>query len=463
MLELLRFGNLISGVHLYMNMVLTVVLESCWRFSRDIKGSAAPIFLLVFTVILGTSAFLLDVSRVLAVQSKLNSASELAVVAMAKNLHFLNDQQLNDFGLGILSANLKSGNSFSGSYRTVQDLTIKVETNENSGEVTIEAQTKVTTYFLKIFHFFDDVTVSATLSVRQVMPEAEIVLALDSSAEMEISGRLEDVKSWTSELVQAFVKHSKIIDGIQFSLVPFGGSYVNVAPHKDWVDEGTWPDDVPPNVPGTKSWAGELEQERWCVGRRSGIAGETDLTPEQSKFPLVIGISSVVDVNTGLPHYSVTTAEDCPLQPILPLTDSSVVVSRGISKIIGTGEVMVGQGMVWAERVLSPNWLSSWQQGGRHPVAYNDPEVEKIVLLFVGSQSGSSEDQTQLMSAVCTRLKSEGVKIYVIDYQSSSNLTSPLTLCATSSGYYFNVTSSTELREVIWQIARFLTIVKTGS
>ncbi len=446
-----------------MCQILTRSSKKSRLFFSDIRGSATPVLVFAITVTIGFAALLLDVSRVFALQSKLHTATEMAALTVAKNLHFIDDHELSRLGQEILSANLASGSVLIANDETAQDLALMTNVSVSSGNVTVSAQATAKTYLLRIFNFLNDMTVSSAVSVRSVMPEAELVLVLDSSVMMESSGKLSDVKISAFDFINALEMHEKEKEGIQFAIVPFGGAYINVAPHKDWIEAEDWPVNVPPSVPGTKSWAGPLEQERWCVGVRDGLAGETDIPPDLSKFPLVLDISSSLNSTTGLPHYSVTTTSECRAVSIRHLAGSSADLLQDLVALSGVGGGGLERGMIWAERVLSPDWRSAWQAGGQHPVDYTDPEFDKIVLLVSGSGNGSFEGQNELLSTVCSRLKTKGVKIYVVEYQSPADLADPLRLCATSDGYYFSVTSGVHLREVFTLIGTFLTVIKTNS
>lgn len=443
------------------NIIPGVQIFNCQarRLHRAEAGAAALIFSLAMFIVIGGMAFTIDVSRIYAVKARLSIAVEMAATAAATNLHFLPEDDLGGLAAETVNATFRQMNLLAYVGSSPAPPTVSIITDILTGRVTVTAEAAVSTTLMRTVSFFDDVTVSKSITAEQTMPEAELALVLDASASMESFGKLEDVKSASRDFIARLGSEARRDIGATLALAPVGNGLVNIAPHKDWVATGSWPVNIPPRVPGVAAWTGELADQRWCVDSRAGAAGVDDTPPDQVKFPLVLGLSSVLDPLLGLPLFTVTTTDDCRNDRILPLNPSFADIDAEISSLSGVGETALGRGMLWAERLLSPRWQALWDGNAASPVAYYDPAVEKIAILVAGT-GNSDEAEDLLFSDVCTRLKTNGVTLYVIDYLAPTSFAPGLQECATSAGHYFDVSSATELSEAFISIAKFISVVR---
>ncbi|MCF8468786.1 MAG: hypothetical protein K9G33_15405 [Sneathiella sp.] len=435
------------------------MVRSLQRFRSAEEGAAVLIFALGLFIVIGGMAFAIDVSRIYAVKSRLSVATEAAAVAAATNLHFLDGDALGQLATQTLNANFGQMNLLAFKGDTVAQPVVTVTPDVSNGEVTVSAEGQVTTTLLRMLNFFDDVTVTEAVTARQQMPETELALVLDASAASKASGRLEPIKAAAQTFIAALELEVRQASGVKWALVPFGNSLVNVAPHQDWVEAASWPVNLPPDVPGTTSWTGDLAEDRWCVGARSGAAGSSDAPPASDLFPLVLEISSENDPVTGLPHFTNVTTPDCRNERIQPLTSSTVEISTEVAALTGVGDTASGRAMLWAERVLSPLWQGVWDGDAGSPVAYNDPTLGKTAVLVVASDNAEAGEDT-ILGDTCARMTSNGITLYAIDYLTSSATADIVKACASSAGHYFRVTSDTELIDAFFSIAKFLTVVQ---
>lgn len=430
------------------------------NLGRDTEGAAALIFTLAVLIVLGVAAFSVDAARFFAVKSRLSIATEMAAVAAAKNLNFLSESELNTLASETVAATFRQMKLLSFSGAVAASPTVSLAINTTTGNVTVTVDALVPTTMLSFVGFLDDVSLRETVTTRQVMPDAELVMILDSSAEMGTLGKLADLTATAQNFMTLFGSFAFENSGLQFGLVPVGNTLANVAPHSDWVVDGAWPINIPPNVPGTTAWGGDLAEQRWCVDVRTGAAGVTDLTPGTEKFPLILEVSSELDPVTGIPHFSVTTTADCRPDRIMPISNSSAGISAALATLSGHGTTSLGRGMAWGERILSPLWQSLWEIGSTSPVAYNDPITGKIIVLTVGTGNADPGVENILLGDVCSRLKSNGVTIYVVDYLAPTATSTLLSACATTVGHYFRVETASELSDAFFTIAKFITVVR---
>ncbi|USG63045.1 Tad domain-containing protein [Sneathiella marina] len=419
-------------------------------------GAISVIFGLSLAILIGTMALMIDVARVFTVKSHLVNFSESTALAVARNLNFLADGEIDDFATDIASSMARNTSVFTfggGPFATTTTVVTA------SGKASVTIKTAVPTTLLRFFSLSDDINVSQTVTAYQYAPDAEIAIVLESSQEMQQSGKMNTARAAVKEFIGIFAGHSKLKSGATFGFIPFGSKLMNVAPHTEWLEAGSWPTEIPPNVPGTTGWNGDLADDRWCILRRSGVAGQSDLTPAQSPFQLELDIQKQEE-GGGIPHYANITSSDCRHEPIFPIADNTNILIQSVSSLSGNGGVYAGWAMVWAERLLSPLWQSFWQTRTGTPASYENEAIQKVVILIVGSSNTEPGTEDILFQNVCDRLKSKGVTIYVVDYLAPESISGLLTGCATTTGHYFRADNDKNVSEALYAIAKFLTVVR---
>lgn len=422
------------------------------------EGAALLIFALAIFIVIGGVAFAIDVSRFFAAKSRLGIASEMAVLAAAQNFRFLSTAELSQLATEMLQANFHGAHLLTFSDEILAPPSVNLLTDAETGEVTLRASAIIPTMLLRALNFLDPVTVASEITVVQQKPEAEITLVIEASEIFETAGRLAEVRAAAQGLITALEAETTQEEGIKWSLVPFGNNIVNVAPHKGWVAAGMWPLNIPPLVPGTTEWVGDLAEDRWCIAPRLGSTGEDDTPPATTDFPLVLTLGAEIDAETGLPHFTNVTTADCREGRIVGLTDS-LMLSTALASVRGNGGTAYGRAMLWAERTVSPLWQGVWNGDAARPVAYDDEAVEKVTILVVGSDAEDVAEDARL-SSTCTRMKQNDIALYVIDYLAPTGTSTRLEACASTTGHYFRVTDEPSLRSAFFAIAKFMTVIR---
>lgn len=428
------------------------------RFIQSEDGAALLIFTLTLFIVLGGIAFAIDASRFFAAKSRLALATEMAAVAAAKNLRFLDSPAMEQLAVDMVRANFEGASLLSYQSDPAVQPTVSVTPDLETGEVTVESSATVPTTLLRALNFMEDVTVSARITARQERPEAELALVLEVSDAIESSGRLSEIRTAASAFISALEAEVPQGEGVKWGFVPFGNVLVNVAPYSDWVESGSWPLSLPPLIPGTTEWTGPLAEDRWCVSPRSGPAGENDTPPGLVRFPLILSLSSMPIPPLGLPHFTNVTTADCREERILPLGDGTTLLGA-LSSLSGNGDAAYGRGMLWAERLLSPQWQGVWTGDSTIPAAYEDAIIEKVALLLASSTASEISENTRLADT-CTRMKGNGIQLYTVDYLAPAATSILLQGCASTAGHYFRVTDAASLNQAFQSIARFLTVVR---
>lgn len=225
---------------------------------------------------------------------------------------------------------------------------------------------------------------------------------------------------------------------------------------------------------GTDGISGILDQIRNRLTNALRLEAWSGLTRDTTKYTasrLRSGIGTSLGPNQG-----------CALQPVVRLTNDFPAVIRSIESMQAGGTTNVPMGMVWGWHTLSPN--APFADG----VPYSDTRVRKIVILltdgdnvnnttnnpdnsvytgvgFIWQQRlGSDMDVAssaqrrgdrldERFSELCTNMRNQGVTIYTIGVQVSSQSQRLLSRCATSDDQFFNVSNSAGISAAFAQIA----------
>lgn len=425
------------------------------RFARDDAGAAFLIFALGIFLTLGAIALAFDLSRFFLAKTRLSFAIEIAAVAAAKSLPFADDAALATFAREMTRVNFASTDWLG--FESDAAPVVTLATNRGEGTVTVAGQAAIPTLLLGALQF-PEVTIGASVSARAEQPALELALVIEASAALAANGRLEKITEAAAGLIGALDAAFTAGGGAQYALVPFGNALVNVAPRSDWVAAGLWPENLPPEIPGTTGWSGDLAADRWCVGIRPGAAGEAATSPDLAPFPLVLTLTSEINPETGLAHFENITTSECRVEPLLPLGSAGPVASA-LASLTGTGDAAPGRAMLWAERLLSPDWRGFWKAGSSSPADYDDATRSKAVLLIAGSDVVDTAEIARLID-VCARLRGNNVALYIVDYLAPESVSSALQLCAGPPMHYFRAEDEAALQDALVSLAGFLIKVR---
>ena len=146
------------------------------------------------------------------------------------------------------------------------------------------------------------------------------------------------------------------------------------------------------------------------------------------------------------------------LHPMRPGMSQLNVIKNEIDNMGTNGDTNTAAGMLWAWRLLSPNWKGIWSNKGL-PKSYNANGMKKVVVLLTDGVSNNCNyhkgdygagcnpsDLNAKLSRICSSMKDKGIQIYTVlfDIQSVPNATQKAEIidtmrsCATLPGYFFD-------------------------
>lgn len=210
--------------------------------------------------------------------------------------------------------------------------------------------------------------------------------------------------------------------------------------------------------------AQRLHQISRCVTERTGAEAFTDVPAD------------------GAPvgHGYLSTANRCPSNQIVPLSDDRETLHDAVDGLVIGGSTAGHLGMAWGFYTLSPEFGSIFPESSR-PAAFGHPKLQKFVVFMTDGDfnssfcrgvlsrtstagSGSSADKincnsengTSYMQAAeyCTAIKDAGITIYTVGFEVGGLVAArtALTNCASSPQKAYFASGSEELVSVFQQI-----------
>jgi len=415
------------------------------KLFQDQRGSVAVWLVLTFVFVFGGMALAVDLTRVFAFKTRLEIAAEAASLIAAKNLHVLDATGVISLAREIARQKIEE-NSFPSvlsAPTTLRNFSLEKTTNEIGVVINIDAG--LSTTLLGAFNFLNDFDVAATAVSEMSLSKSELIMVLDSSVAAGDIGRASNITEAAEYISDKFNQFHTYGSNVKIAIIPNANALVNVAPHKEWIASGVWPDgSIPPAVPGINLWTGELEDQRWCVESRGGNSATSTETSNFIPFPLVMGIDKITGAD-GIDRFEISTDENCAQSAIRPLKSTYSDLSGYFVNITPTGQFASGRSFVWAERLLSPSWQDAWGSDVNSPAQY-DAGVKKIVLLITSSGNNGILAEDTVFMASCERLRQKDVSVFIIDYGAPITSSTKYKSCVTWPGNYRKVDNVSELK-----------------
>jgi hypothetical protein len=275
---------------------------------------------------------------------------------------------------------------------------------------------------------------------------------------------------------------------------------VNVGSHRTgWLAAGD-PARATPSGFAPTVWKG-------CVMARATPADESDESPALRPFESFLWPPSIDNVWDPADADSIDEANDSQNAgtgpnlgcgpAITSLTNVRQTLLDAIDEMLPwhRGGTTSNLGMVWGWRTLSPAWRGVW--GGSTPAdmpfPYDEPLMDKAVILLTdgenqfydwpGDPNGSNggprgSDMTaygreddfyaafgggnldERLKRMCATMRDEGVAIYTITFQTSSNIKKIYEDCAGEPANFFDAPSAADLQAAFEEIGQRLSNVR---
>ncbi len=397
-----------------------------WRSFRSAQdGAVALVFALSLIAIMTLVGLALDYSRAMNAKSTLAAAADAAALATARDPD-VNPGNLQQRAEDFFLANIQ--NSAFGTNFTI------VATELPGGEgVHVDITAKVTTTLMSLVGV-DFFSVAAKSEAIYNTNKVELVLVLDNTGSMSRNGKIETLRTASDDMIDLLLPDGAPPDNVKIGIVPFD---LGVKVGTQYVGANWLRFDSDPNAP---AWDG-------CVGPRQPTRDVDDSTATgANKIP------AIYDDQTS-----------CNLARVLPLTGNKATLHNKIAGMQPVGWTYIPEGLAWGWRVLSPSL--PYNEG----VAYADPDWVKIMVLMTDGANtvrwswpgGEPDAQVRASSStgnaktatLCQNIKDQGIIVYTVAFQVSSNTTqSMMEDCASSPNHYFDAQDNASLESAFARI-----------
>ncbi|MEM6536001.1 MAG: TadE/TadG family type IV pilus assembly protein [Pseudomonadota bacterium] len=150
---------------------------------------------------------------------------------------------------------------------------------------------------------------------------------------------------------------------------------------------------------------------------------------------------------------------DCNPHGPVPLTNNRTTLINYVNSLTTNSLTAGQQGIAWAWYTVAPDWGNVFT-GSSAPLAYDEPDSTKAVILMTDGSFNSQEFYSDLGSSfeqaeeVCDAIKDVGsVYIYTIAFQAPSSGQAILEYCASGPEFAFAPENGQELTDAYQQIA----------
>lgn len=439
------------------------------KLLQDESGAVALVFVLTFGIMLGGSLFAIDIVRHASAQTRIQNALDTAVISAGRKLadfdptassspdeawkqdafnYFNINMPNHKDGVTIDNINIayEAERTDDGRFLAAQHIKMDV-----SGKISMMSAGYVSIASLDIN--------ASNEAIRRTRSDIELVLALDNSGSMEdASGgrnsksRMTVLKDSSKALINTVMDAAEAggqSDGVH-------GAYIGIVPFNDVVNVG--------NIPTAKNWFAKWLQEypmqsnyisnTWsgCIAEPYGDWTRTNRLPAQALTPSS-GFRPLVSVysTNAYPSISGTLMKDarftegfgispytsstdrlvsaymtgsgsnmkiniqlaaepdyCARSKAIFLSDSRNNLLNSVNNMQSYGGTNVGMGLLWAWRMLDPDWRSSTEGWGDNnkPRDYRSGQLNKVIVLLSdgdNNPSGVVSRQSNSFSASANR------------------------------------------------------------
>lgn len=434
------------------------------NFWASQNGTVAVIFALAAVPLLLAAGVALDYSQAQRYQSELQVATDAAILAAGTQSN-KNLSELEAIADSYFESNININSGVEISHTQLQ---------QSGNALTYNVTASVDTVLLKVLGI-ESIDLQAKSEVKPSLHATELVIVMDTTGSMSFGSSWTDAKNVINQTVQTLSSLQSTNDGFYVTLLPISDR-VNVGTNKSaWL-----------SVAAPTPWNG-------CMAPREEPTTDfpyalTDKPPSQLGFlPSAIGYDDVysssnaswVDHGTnGNPHDD--NLPICPLGITGPTNDPADI-EAALDALTPQGTGRFDEAMVWAWRLLSPDWSGLWgevdyprpfaerrkivafisdglTEAYRHEVGGDGDGVSPPNVIF-GWNRGSKWGFEHLVG-VCEQMKSEGIEIHMIKVNGNPNAQQYFEDCASSEEYFYEVADADEFQNAVATIETRVTALR---
>ncbi|SON58228.1 Flp pilus assembly protein TadG [Hartmannibacter diazotrophicus] len=401
-------------------------------------------------VLLGAAGMAIDYSRAAQQRTKMQIVTDMAALAIAKDIEAgKTSDEIDAHKDALIALNFNSNE--------VDNFALTYRQDPAARTVTASASASMPTTFMGLFNIHDvDLGISST--VQNGVDYVQIALVLDTTGSMNNPGssygvsKLDDLKSATTSLLST----------IQNSAAGQAGrTAVSIVPYAVAVNVGTSYSGA--NWLGPKDSTYCTSYDRYNNCRSTSTTWLGCVGDRSSTYQTSISISSPPTTSEKYPRASAYCAGRYSLPTALkPLSTDFSALTTMVNSLSAGGNTNIPSGLIWGWNSLTPGApTSSATMAGS-----TDTTSRYLILLTDGNntQSTLTSNVSSIDSATratCSGIKSNDITIFTIRVVDGNE--SLLKECASSSEYYYNVTDSTALTSVFQEILKVISKLRVTS
>jgi Flp pilus assembly protein TadG len=405
------------------------------RFAGEQRGNAAMIFGLTAMVVITAGGAGVDFARAVDTRGRMAAALDAAALAVGGQTG-LSDSEIQAMAQKYFDANFTP---LDGQKPTVQAA-------PGTNTIALSVSSKMPTTLLSLAGIKNiDLGVSNEAERATTSKKMRVVLALDNTGSMAVSGKMDALKTATHNLLDKLQEMAAQPDSdIQVAIVPFARE-VNVGGTnytQTWVRWDFWDEylgSCSKNTYTTKSSCQDAGRT-WTVASHSnwnGCALDRDQNYDTQN-------TAPTSAATRFPAWQST---ECPTR-MLKLTNSWSTLNSKIDAMTPTGNTNITIGLVHGWQALT---------GG---VPYSAPALpadtdQVIILLTDGDNTQNRFTTTQASidartATTCVNVKAANIRIYTILVIDGNETL--LKNCASNNDMYYKITAANQLVDVFESI-----------
>ena len=432
---------------------MTKIGPAVQALPQDRSGGVALLFGLTAIILLQIGGGVLDVARAHSQKTLAQQALDSSVLTLMSNLVSTNNfSQSKTLAEGFISQNMNTAEGWKWDIG-------QVESTGTHMSVVVTGTKQHPTYFLRLIGI-DNIPLKVQSHGAVTVRPMSVAVVPDISWSMNQGGRMAGLKAALTDFSASFFSMSPLfLDKLQLSMVPYAGN-VNISKYDKAVPLLTnWEYGVNPQKPYPYQffhYLREMPIAEGSIRRTEKVKTKKDLTffvvrefireKNNWKYTTTVdterpwtGCLQVKEselVNDDLlakagsepmPPTAWAGVLECP--PVESRLEANIRSKAEFDDISAKFNIGYGTshdiGMLWALRVLSPNWATFF---GLEARPWNSDLYPKYVILLSDGQSRSlfqAGDQTYRsdprttvdLNRVCTALKDKGVTIIGITYE----------------------------------------------
>lgn len=412
----------------------------------DAHGSYAILFALSIIPVLIAIGAAIDISRAYVVKQRMTKALDAAGLAVA-GMTGLTNAQIQTTAQNFFNANYPSTKIGVPGTLTVTSTTSKVM---------LSASASMPTAIMSIVGI-DTMSIAANSEITKLGKKLEVALVFDNTGSMAQSSKLSSLQTAAKSFLTVLQNSAPNAGDVKVAIVPFTtdvnvGSTNSSATWLKW----SW---TYPTYTCTKTWSGTTCSYGTATKTVSktgwkGCVTDRDQSNDVSITPPSTGTSSTLypadDANSKNNY--------CSLQSLMPLTYDWTALTSKVNAMTAGGSTNTTIGLVWGWTMLTQGMpLSS--------AAAPDPKKLNKVLVFLTDGDNTyyrdgmdtcdgfnpcpgADTRTAL---VCSAIKNAGILVYTI--RTLDGNATLLSNCSSGAGYYYDVSSASQLDSIFTAIA----------